>query len=85
VLRAWSGFYDEVPDGFPVIGEDPRLKGFVQANGFGGHGFMLAPASTRRVAQAVMGEKVDLDPALFHPSRFLGAATPRPSERLLLG
>jgi len=46
VLRAWSGFYDDTPDGFPVIGEDPRRPGFVHANGFGGHGFMLAPAAT---------------------------------------
>jgi sarcosine oxidase subunit beta len=71
VLRAWSGFYDDTPDGFPVVGEDPRLKGFVHANGFGGHGFMLSPASSKRVAKAVLGEPTDLDPALFSPARFL--------------
>jgi sarcosine oxidase subunit beta len=86
VLRAWSGFYDDTPDGFPLIGADPRVEGFVQANGFGGHGFMLAPASSRRIAQAVLGEPVDLEPALFGPARFLGA-TPggRTAERLQLG
>jgi len=85
VLRAWSGYYDDTPDGLPLIGEDPRLPGFVQANGFGGHGFMLAPASSRRIARAVLGEPSDLDPALFSPARFLG---PRPAatvERLQLG
>jgi sarcosine oxidase subunit beta len=71
VLRAWSGFYDDTPDGFPVIGEDPRLPGFVHANGFSGHGFMLSPASSRRVAKAVLGEPTDLDPAQFSPARFL--------------
>jgi sarcosine oxidase subunit beta len=71
VLRAWSGYYDDTPDGFPVIGEDPRLPGFVHANGFGGHGFMLSPASSKRVAQAVLGERADLDPAKFSPARFL--------------
>jgi sarcosine oxidase subunit beta len=71
VLRAWSGFYDDTPDGFPVIGEDPRLPGFVHANGFGGHGFMLSPASSKRVAKAAMGEATDLDPGLFSPGRFL--------------
>ncbi|MCI4317328.1 MAG: FAD-binding oxidoreductase, partial [Thermoplasmata archaeon] len=85
VLRAWSGFYDDTPDGLPVIGEDPRLKGFVHANGFGGHGFMLAPASTRRVAQCVLGEPTDLDPALFSPSRFLGPQSTARPERLQLG
>ena len=85
VLRAWSGYYDDTPDGLPLIGEDPRLSGFVHANGFGGHGFMLAPASTRRVALAVLGEKSDLDPALFGPGRFLAAQPARAVERLQLG
>jgi len=85
VLRAWSGFYDDTPDGFPVIGEDPRLKGFVHANGFGGHGFMLAPAASRRVAGAVLGEPSDLDPAQFSPARFLGPRPPATAEHLQLG
>jgi sarcosine oxidase subunit beta len=85
ILRAWSGFYDDTPDGFPVIGEDPRMHGFVHANGFGGHGFMLAPASTLRVARAVLGEPVDLDPTTFSPTRFLAPERPVTSERLQLG
>jgi sarcosine oxidase subunit beta len=85
VLRAWSGFYDDTPDGLPVIGEDPRLGGFFHANGFGGHGFMLAPAASRRVALAVLREKSDLDPGLFSVDRFLKPAADRPVERLQLG
>lgn len=85
VLRAWSGYYDDTPDGFPVIGEDPALPGFVHANGFGGHGFMLAPAGSDRVARVVLGEATDLDPAQFSPARFAGPATPRTVERLQLG
>ncbi|HUJ78324.1 MAG TPA: FAD-binding oxidoreductase [Thermoplasmata archaeon] len=85
VLRAWSGFYDDTPDGLPLLGEDPRLAGFVHANGLGGHGVMLAPAFTRRVARAVLGERPDLDPALFGPGRFLGASPRGPTERLQLG
>jgi sarcosine oxidase, subunit beta len=85
VLRAWSGFYDDTPDGLPVIGVDPRLGGFVHANGFGGHGFMLAPAASRRVALAAMGRSTDLDPALFSPGRFLTAEPRTAAERLQLG
>jgi sarcosine oxidase, subunit beta len=85
VLRAWSGFYDDTPDGLPVIGEDPRLKGFVHANGFGGHGFMLAPAAARRAAGAVLGQPSDLDPAQFSPGRFLAPGRPPTAERLQLG
>lgn len=85
VLRAWSGFYDDTPDGLPIIGEDARLPGFVHANGFGGHGLMLAPASTREVARAVLGERSDLDPHLFGPLRFLEPGRDLPTERLQLG
>jgi sarcosine oxidase, subunit beta len=85
VLRAWSGFYDDSPDGLPLIGEDPRCAGLVHANGFGGHGFMLAPAATARVARAVLGEPVDLDPRQFSPARFLEPARSGAVERLQLG
>jgi len=85
VLRAWTGFYDDTPDGFPVIGEDPRLPGFVHANGFGGHGFMLAPAASRRIAAAVLSEPVDLDPRECSPARFAGPAATTRAERLQLG
>jgi sarcosine oxidase subunit beta len=85
VLRAWSGFYDDTPDGFPVIGEDPRLPGFVHGNGFGGHGFMLAPATSRRIALAALGQPTDLDPMQFSPARFLGTRAPAAAERLQLG
>jgi sarcosine oxidase, subunit beta len=85
VLRAWAGFYDDTPDGLPVIGEDPRLGGFVHANGFGGHGFMLAPSASARVAKAVLHEWVDLDPKEFSPGRFLGSGAPQTRERLQLG
>jgi len=85
VIRAWSGYYDDTPDGFPVIGEDPRLPGFVHGNGFGGHGFMLAPATSRRIALAALGQATDLDPSQFSPARFLGAQAPTTAERLQLG
>lgn len=85
VLRAWSGFYDDTADGLPIIGEDPRLGGFFHANGLGGHGFMLAPAVSRRAALAVMGQPTGLDPAQFGPGRFLNGASRAAAERLQLG
>ena len=85
VLRAWSGYYDDTPDGLPVIGVDPRLPGFVHGNGFGGHGFMLAPAASRRIAREVIGEVTDLDPREFGPSRFAGDHPSTASEALQLG
>ena len=85
VLRAWSGFYDDTPDGLPVIGGDPRLAGFFHGHGFGGHGFMLAPASSRRIARSVLGERIDLDPAEYGVERFLHGPVPAAPDRLQPG
>jgi sarcosine oxidase subunit beta len=85
ILRCWSGYYDDSPDGLPLLGEDPRLKGFYQANGFGGHGFMLAPSSTARLAKILLGEKTDLDPHWISPDRFTGQIPGLPVEGLSLG
>jgi len=43
MLRHWTGFYDVTPDARPILGESDKIKGFIQCNGFSGHGFMLAP------------------------------------------
>lgn len=43
LLRHWTGFYDVTPDARPILGEVKDLKGFVQCNGFSGHGFMISP------------------------------------------
>ncbi|MGI0151856.1 MAG: NAD(P)/FAD-dependent oxidoreductase, partial [Thermoplasmata archaeon] len=85
VLRSWSGLYDDTPDGLPIIGEAPGLPGFIQANGFGGHGFMLAPAAARRIAAIVLGEPIDLEPARFGPGRFENPANPLRAEGAQLG
>ena len=46
---------------------------------------MLAPAATRRVAKAVLGEPTDLDPREFGPGRFLEPGRPGTIERLQPG
>lgn len=47
VIRQWTGYYDVTPDARPIIGEVPHIKGFLQCNGFSGHGFMLSPMVTK--------------------------------------
>jgi sarcosine oxidase subunit beta len=41
------------PDHNPMIGEHPRLKGFFMANGFSGHGLMMAPATGKVVSELI--------------------------------
>ena len=64
----WASLYDVSPDWQPVIGE-VATGVFVDA-GTSGHGFKLAPALGRHVADLVQG--ADVDPGLeqFHPRRF---------------
>lgn len=53
------GVYDVTPDHQPILG--PVGDGVFVAAGFSGHGFMIAPAVARIVADAVLGKR---DPVL---------------------
>ncbi len=50
ILRQWSGPYDVTPDNSPILGRTPGLPNLLQLSGFVGHGFMMAPAVTERMA-----------------------------------
>lgn len=64
----WASLYDVSPDWQPVIGEIAEAV-FVDA-GTSGHGFKLAPALGREVANMILGEASDPGLAQFHPRRF---------------
>ncbi len=53
VLRQWAGLYDVTPDAQPVLGPTPGLENFIQANGYSGHGFMIAPAVAKHLADYI--------------------------------
>lgn len=50
LLRHWAGYYDITPDTNPIIGPVKEVEGFIQFNGFMGHGFMMAPVMARIMA-----------------------------------
>jgi len=71
------GVYDTTPDQQAIIGAVD--DGLWVAAGFSGHGFMIAPAVGRMVAEAILGDGID--PALhaFAPQRFAeGRSVPEP-------
>ena len=72
VVRQWAGVYDMTPDRKPLVGPVRRLKGFVQANGCNGRGFLLGPLIGELLARWLdRGER----PALlesFDANRFEG-------------
>jgi len=72
VVRQWAGLYDVTPDAQPIIGETDGVEGFFQANGFSGHGFMIAPMVSTLLAQIVVGQTPELDIERLNLRRFAG-------------
>lgn len=71
ILRQWTGFYDVTPDALPIIGET-EIDGFIQCNGFSGHGFMIAPMTARLLAQLICNEKMEISIERLNQKRFRG-------------
>jgi sarcosine oxidase, subunit beta len=64
----WASLYDVSPDWQPVIGQ--IAEGVFVDAGTSGHGFKLAPALGKEVADLVMGQNGDARLGQFHPRRF---------------
>jgi sarcosine oxidase subunit beta len=58
VMRQWAGNYDVTPDNNPILGP-AGPENFFQLSGFVGHGFMMAPAVSEIVADALAGRRRD--------------------------
>ena len=76
LIEGWAGLYEMTPDHNPLLGAHPELDGFYVANGFSGHGLMMAPATGAAMAELLAtGASSTLDIAPFDPGRFaLGEA-----------
>ena len=57
---SWVGAYDITPDWNPILGPAGDLAGLHIACGFSGHGFKLAPALGRVLAQSALGLDQDV-------------------------
>jgi glycine oxidase len=67
VVQTWSGLRPWTPDGLPILGRDPDVRGLFYATGHFRNGILLAPITGQVVAEAVLGESpsIDLDPYLI--------------------
>ena len=70
LAASWVGAYDITPDWNPVLGPVDGFDGLTVAFGFSGHGFKLAPALGKVLAQAVLGLETEVDLEPYRLSRF---------------
>jgi len=56
VRRTWRGLYPMTPDGVPIVGEVEGLRGYVNAVGMCGQGYMLGPGLAVYLRQLIAGE-----------------------------
>jgi len=72
LLRHWTGFYDVTPDARPILGEIKEIKGFVQCNGFSGHGFMISPMVSQLLTDLIAEGKTSEVLESLNLKRFKG-------------
>jgi sarcosine oxidase subunit beta len=58
IAAAWCGLEAMSADGLPYVGSVPGRDGLLVATGFSGHGFAIAPAVGRAVADQLAGQPV---------------------------
>ncbi|MEE8534989.1 MAG: FAD-binding oxidoreductase [Kiloniellales bacterium] len=74
LTASWIGPYDITPDWNPVLGPVPGVDGLTVAYGFSGHGFKLAPAVGKALAQSILGEAPVVPLGPYRPGRFAEGA-----------
>lgn len=71
VMRGWAGLRSLTPDDYPILGRAPRVEGFINACGWGGHGVMHAPIAGQLVAELIVdGATTTMNSEPFQLSRF---------------
>ena len=72
LLRHWTGFYDVTPDARPILGTMKEVKGFIQCNGFSGHGFMISPMVSKLLTDLIAEGKTSEVLENLNLNRFKG-------------
>ena len=70
VRRTWAGLRPVTPDGLPIIGGEPLLRGLWYATGHGRNGILLAGITGVLIRQLLDAEQTVEDVQAFSPTRF---------------
>lgn len=69
--RTWAGLRTFAPDRVPVVGEDPRIRGFFWLAGQGGAGIETSPAVGQIAADLILDGRTErFDEKILSPMRF---------------
>jgi sarcosine oxidase subunit beta len=83
VLRQWAGPYDVSPDGEAIVGPSPGHPALLQVCGFTGHGFMMAPAVGRLLAELVVSGRRHPMLERWDPGRFAAGHSARREDMII--
>ncbi len=72
VIRQWAGLYDVTPDAQPILGHTEGIDTLIQANGYSGHGFMIAPMVTELIAELIVDGETSMPIDELNLKRFEG-------------
>ncbi|MFI5206403.1 MAG: glycine oxidase ThiO [Gemmatimonadales bacterium] len=70
--RTWSGLRPMSPDGLPILGYDPEVRGLIYATGHGRNGMLLGPISGEIVRDLVVRGETSWDISAYSIRRFGG-------------
>jgi glycine/D-amino acid oxidase-like deaminating enzyme len=54
LVAAYAALYDVTPDWYPILGPRKGISGYADAGGGSGHGFKIAPAMGRTLAEGIL-------------------------------
>jgi glycine oxidase len=69
VHRTWAGLRPVTPDGRPILGADPDVRGLFYATGHGRNGVLLAALTGDIIGDLLTKGSTDLDLTPFRPDR----------------
>jgi len=69
VHRTWAGLRPVTPDGRPILGADPDVRGLYYATGHGRNGVLLAALTGDIIGDLLTKGATDLDLTPFRPDR----------------
>jgi sarcosine oxidase subunit beta len=70
-IRTFSGLRPSTLDGLPILGDVPRLKGFIMAAGHEGDGISLAPVTGKLIADLIAKGECPEELAQLNLKRFM--------------